>query len=142
MGLHCAYRGAEDNGGRSVVGGTKDCEVDRKVAGGSQAETSVAAEGGGMTRPTEAQLVEMEQRGRWLLDSVGLQRMELERQEMARGGSRRGPTRSDYMRVDTQEVIARDVLLLVGLVRENGKVGEVGVFSRAGVVEKPSPTLL
>ena len=76
-----------------------------------------------MTHPTEAQLVEMEQRARWLLDSIGRQRMELERQEISsqEGKRPKAPTYSDYLRVDTHETIARDVLLLVCLVRENEK---------------------
>ena len=79
-----------------------------------------------MTRPTEAQLVEMEQRARWLLDGVEVQWMELERQEIAsQEGSRSkcGPTLADYKAVDTREAIARDVLLLVRLVRESEKRG-------------------
>jgi hypothetical protein len=96
-----------------------------------------------MTRPTEAQLVEMEQRARWLLDGIEIQRMELERQEIASQEgprSKRGPTRADYQAVDTREAIARDVLVLVSLVRQSEGGG--GGVSRAGLVEKPSPTLL
>ena len=84
-----------------------------------QAETSVAAEAGGMTRPTEYDLVRMEQRARWLLDGVDIQRRELDRQETAKGGSRRGPTYADYQAVATREAIARDVLALVCLIRQS-----------------------
>jgi hypothetical protein len=79
-----------------------------------------------MTYPTEAQLVEMEQRARWILDGVEIQRTELDRQEAEKGGSRRSPTCADYKAVDTRESIARNVLLLVGLVRKNEKAGVVG----------------
>ena len=70
-----------------------------------------------MTRPTEYDLVGMEQRARWLLDGVVIQRTELDRrEELANSKSR--PTRPEYQRVDTQEAIARDVLALVCLVRQ------------------------
>ena len=74
-----------------------------------------------MTRPTEAQFVEMEQRARWLLDDVEAQRTELEAREAANssGGTRRGPTYADYETVDTREAIARDVLALVRLIRQS-----------------------
>jgi hypothetical protein len=75
----------------------------------------------GMTRPTEYDLVRMEQRARWLLDGVVIQRTELDRREDAANcGKPKGrPTRPDYQRVDTQEAIARDVLALVCLVRQS-----------------------
>jgi hypothetical protein len=90
-----------------------------------QAETSAAVEGGGMTHPTETQLVEMEQRAFWLLAGIEIQRTELDRREDAAdcGKPKTRPSRADYKRVDTQEAIARDVLLLVGLVRQSEKRG-------------------
>lgn len=72
-----------------------------------------------MTRPTEAQLIEMEQRARWLLDGVNCKRMKLDQQKAEKGGSNRGPTRADYQKVDTKEAIARDVLVLVRLIRQS-----------------------
>ena len=82
-----------------------------------------------MTRPTEYDLVEMEQRARWLLDGVEIQRMELDRQEdrAACGHPGAKPKRVDYTRVDTQEAIARDVLLLVRLVRASESRRAAGV---------------
>ena len=79
------------------------------------------AGGNGMTRPTEAQLVEMEQRARWLLDGIEIARRELDRREDAAdcGSPKSRPTRGEWNAVDTREAIARDVLVLVRLVREN-----------------------
>lgn len=63
-----------------------------------------------MTRPTEYDLVRMEQRARWLLDGVTIQRTELDQKP-------KWPC-PDYQTVDTQEAIARDVLVLVCLIRQ------------------------
>ena len=65
-----------------------------------------------MTRPTEAQFAEMEQRARWLLDGVEIQRTELDRLP-------RPTLPRSRKRVDTQEAIARDVLALVRLIRQS-----------------------
>jgi hypothetical protein len=78
-----------------------------------------------MTDPTETQLIEMEQRARWLMDGVEIQRRELERREES-PNPRNRPTRFDHSRIDTQEVIARDVLCLVSWVRQKEKRGAGG----------------
>jgi hypothetical protein len=78
-----------------------------------------------MTRPDEYELVGMEQRARWLLDGVEIQRSEMQRREdMADCGKpRTRPTCSDYVRLDTQEAIAEDVLWLVRFFRQQRAVG-------------------
>lgn len=77
-----------------------------------------------MTYPTEAQLIEMEQRARWLLDRTVVKTARAEEMEDAFKSNSRAVTRAKinaaWDKIERNEAIARDVLALVALVRAGG----------------------
>jgi general stress protein YciG len=75
---------------------------------GGQAETSVAAEGGGVTRPTEAQLVEMEQRARAMArDVLSLVRFIRQRMDTSDAGRLGGLARGKKLKPEEIAAIGK-----------------------------------
>jgi hypothetical protein len=72
-----------------------------------------------MTYPTEAQLIEMEQRARSLLDGITLRSSQAERMEQS--GGDRALMNSTWEAIERDEDIAGDVLTLVALVRAGAR---------------------
>ena len=78
-----------------------------------------------MTYPSEAQLIEMEQRARWLLDGTVAASAAADRMEYAYEMNSRTVTRAKinaaWADVERDEAIAGDVLTLVALLRAGGR---------------------
>ncbi len=78
-----------------------------------------------MTYPSEAQLIEMEQRARWLLDKTVAASVAADRMEVAFESNSRAVTRATINAardaIERDEAMAGDVLTLVALVRAGSR---------------------